>query len=196
MTPFSRKCCTASTSSIAFSNAMSSGGWRFSRSPWSWVPTEVFSSRADPDLRPNRLTTTLRERRASGAPVIDLTLSNPTHAAFDYPVDLLAPLADPRALRYEPSAFGSLEARQAVAADYARQGVRVEPERIVLTASTSDAYSQLFKLLANAGDEVLVPHPSYPLFDHLTRLDLVTTRPYDLELHGAWSIDFDSVERA
>ena len=72
----------------------------------------------------------------------------------------------------------------------------VAADRIVLTASTSEAYSVLFKLLADAGDEVLVPRPSYPLFDHLTRLDLVTAKPYDLEYHGSWSIDISSVERA
>ena len=79
---------------------------------------------------------------------------------------------------------------------YQRQGLDVDPERIVLTASTSDAYSLLFRLLADAGDEILIPRPSYPLFDHLTRLDLVGARPYDLEYHGAWRIDFASLERA
>ncbi len=89
-----------------------------------------------------------------------------------------------------------LDARQAIARDYARRGMSVAADRIVLTASTSEAYSVLFKLLADAGDEVLVPRPSYPLFDHLTRLDLVTAKPYDLEYHGSWSIDINSVERA
>ena len=144
----------------------------------------------------NRLAEALRASRASGRAFIDLTDSNPTHAGFDYPPDLLARLADPRALRYDPRAAGVLEAREAVAADYARHGVAVSPERIVLTASTSDAYALLFKLLADAGDEVLVPRPSYPLFDHLTRLDLVAARAYDLDVHGSWSIDFASVERA
>ncbi len=83
-----------------------------------------------------------------------------------------------------------------MARDYERQGVRVDAGRVVLTASTSEAYSLLFKLLAEAGDEVLVPRPSYPLFEHLTRLDLVTAIPYHLEYHGAWSIDLPSVERA
>jgi len=156
----------------------------------------MFSSRVESNLAANRLTEAVRARRAEGLPIIDLTLSNPTHAGFDYPLDLLAPLADARGLRYEPSPAGLLEAREAVARDYLRQGVSVAPERIVLTASTSDAYSLLFKLLADAGDEVLVPQPSYPLFDHLTRLDLVATRPYDLDVHGSWAIDVASVERA
>jgi alanine-synthesizing transaminase len=156
----------------------------------------VFSSRLPPNLAPNRLADALRACRAQGQRFIDLTLSNPTRAGFHYPPDLLAPLANPRGLRYEPSAVGSIAAREAVARDYLRQGVTVPPDRIVLTASTSDAYSMLFKLLADAGDEVLVPRPSYPLFDHLTRLDLVVPRPYDLDVHGSWSIDFSSVERA
>jgi aspartate/methionine/tyrosine aminotransferase len=89
-----------------------------------------------------------------------------------------------------------LEARRAVAADYARRGFDIAPQRIALTASTSDAYGLLFKLLADAGDEVLVPRPSYPLFDHLTRLDAVSARAYDLEYHGAWAIDLASIDRA
>jgi aspartate/methionine/tyrosine aminotransferase len=156
----------------------------------------VFSTRIPANIAPNRLAAALRAVRAQGRPFIDLTESNPTRAGFFYPPDLLAPLADARALRYEPSPFGRADARAAVAADYARQGLSVSAERIVLTAGSSDAYSLLFKLLANAGDEVLVPRPSYPLFDHLTRLDLLVTRPYDLDIHGAWSIDVASVERA
>jgi alanine-synthesizing transaminase len=153
----------------------------------------VFSSRLPDDVTANRLTEALRARRA---PFIDLTLSNPTRAGLDYPDDLLTPLANRRGLTYAPSPLGALDARRAVAADYARQGVRVDADRIALTASTSDAYSLLFKLLADAGDEVLVPRPGYPLYDHLTRLDLLTARHYDLDLHGAWAIDFVSLERA
>ena len=156
----------------------------------------VFSSRIPTELAPNRLTAALLAIRAAGRGVIDLTESNPTRAGFDYPDDLLTPLASARALRYDPQPLGAMDARRAVAADYHRQGLDVAAERIVLTASTSDAYSLLFKLLADAGDEVLVPRPSYPLFDHLTRLDLVATRPYALDYHGVWSIDIDSIERA
>jgi alanine-synthesizing transaminase len=156
----------------------------------------VFSSRIPANLAPNRLTEALRALRARREPLIDLTESNPTRAGFEYPPDLLAPLGEARGLRYAPSPLGAMDARRAVAADYERQGVTVPPERIVLDASTSDSYSLLFKLLANEGDEVLVPRPSYPLFDHLTRLDLVVTRYYDLDVHGSWSIDFASLERA
>jgi hypothetical protein len=156
----------------------------------------VFSSRIPANLAPNRVTEALRARRDNGDPLIDLTESNPTRAGFVYRPDLLEPLGRSGGLDYRPTPLGSLEARGFVAADYARQGVRVTPDRVVLTASTSDGYSLLFKLLANAGDEVLVPRPSYPLFDYLTRLDLVVTRYYDLELDGSWSIDFGSLEGA
>jgi alanine-synthesizing transaminase len=156
----------------------------------------TFSARLPNDRSSNRLTRAVQQARAEARPILDLTESNPTRAGFEYPDDLLAPLANARGLLYEPRPFGLLEARQAVARDFARRGIAVAPDRIVLTPSTSEAYSVLFKLLADAGDEVLVPRPSYPLFDHLTRLDLVTPRPYDLEYHGAWSIDVASVERA
>jgi aspartate/methionine/tyrosine aminotransferase len=156
----------------------------------------VFSRRTPSQLAPNRLSEAVARRRADGGRIIDLTESNPTRAGFAYPDDLLAPLADRAALRYEPQPFGMMAARAAVADDYRRRGVDVRPDRIALTTSTSDAYSLLFKLLADAGDEVLVPRPSYPLFEHLTALDALIARPYDLEYHGAWSIDFASVEAA
>jgi hypothetical protein len=156
----------------------------------------MFSDRVPRELGINRLARSLNEERDRGRPIIDLTVSNPTQAGIEYPAGLLAPLADARGLLYSPLPFGSLEARAAAAGEYARRGLSVPPDRMVLTASTSEAYSLLFKVLADAGDEVLVPRPSYPLFDHLTRLDLVAPRSYDLEYHGTWSIDFASVERA
>ncbi len=156
----------------------------------------MFADRIPGDLSPNRLTLAVRQRRASGDPIIDLTESNPTRVGLEYPADLLAPLADRRGLLYSPEPLGLLDARRAVAADYARRGIPIGPDRIALTASTSEAYSVLFKLLARPGDEVLVPRPSYPLFDLLTTLDGVVARPYDLEYRGAWAIDFASVERA
>ena len=156
----------------------------------------MFSTRVPSDLGSNRLTQAIAGARAAGRALIDLTQSNPTRAGFQYPDYLLSALADERGLKYEPSAFGLVAARQAVARDYARRGVTVAPERIALTASTSEAYSLLFKLLADAGDEVLAPRPSYPLFDHLARLDAIELRHYDLEYHDGWSIDVPSVERA
>ena len=155
-----------------------------------------FSSRLPADFSVNRLARALQNARAEGREPIDLTLSNPTRAGFEIPSDLLAPLAHPRGLMYEPQPFGLLDARRAVAADYRRRGIAVATEHLVLTASTSEAYSLLFKLLTDTGDEVLVPRPSYPLFEHLTRLDAVVARPYDLEYHDGWSIDLASVEHA
>jgi alanine-synthesizing transaminase len=156
----------------------------------------TFSSRVPSELGSNRLAIAVQRTRAAGRRLVDLTESNPTQAGFQYPPDLLASLAHPRGLLYEPRAFGLIEARRAVAQDYQRRGTSIAPERIALSASTSEAYSLLFKLLADAGDEVLVPRPSYPLFDHLTRLDEVTATPYDLEYHDGWTIDLASVERA
>jgi len=155
-----------------------------------------FSSRVPSDLGANRLTRSVAEARSAGRSLVDLTQSNPTRAGFEYPDYLLSALADARGLKYEPAPFGLIAARQAVARDYARRGLTVPVERIALTASTSEAYSLLFKLLTDAGDEVLAPRPSYPLFEHLAQLDAVTPRPYDLEYHDGWSIDMASLEQA
>jgi aspartate/methionine/tyrosine aminotransferase len=156
----------------------------------------TFSRRVPAELQENRLARALAGLRESGADVIDLTESNPTRAGFQYPADFLEPLADAGGLLYRPEPFGVLDARHAVADDFARRGVRVDPGRIVLTASTSEAYAVLFKLLCDPDDEVLVPQPSYPLFEHLTRLDCVTAIPYRLEYHGRWSVDLASVAGA
>ncbi len=156
----------------------------------------MFSSRTPADLTTNRLGELLAAARRDARPIVDLTESNPTRAGFVYPDDLLRSLGDPRGLTYAPSPFGLTEARAAVARDYARRGQPVVPERVALTASTSEAYGWLFKLLTNAGDEVLVPRPSYPLFEHLARLDEVTARPYDLDPARGWRIDFASLEEA
>jgi alanine-synthesizing transaminase len=156
----------------------------------------MFSARLPDTLVPNAISRAVDELRASGVPLLDLTETNPTAVGLTYPADLLAPLGDPRAARYRPHPRGFAGARDAIAAEYARAGVTVASDRIVLTASTSEAYTLLFKLLCNPGDEVLVPQPSYPLFDLLTRLDGVSSRPYRLEYHGVWSIDRASVEEA
>jgi aspartate/methionine/tyrosine aminotransferase len=156
----------------------------------------MFSSRLPASLEPNALARAIDARRKRQAPTIDLTETNPTHAGFTYPPDLLAPLADARALDYEPEPLGLWPARAAVAADFRRRGIVVSADRVALTSSTSEAYALLFKLLCDAGDEVLVPHPSYPLFEHLTQLESVRAVPYALEYHGTWRIDLDSVRRS
>lgn len=157
----------------------------------------MFSPRVPSNLETNRLSHALRAARAASRPLVDLTLTNPTRAGFVYPPSLLSPLQSPEALVYDPSPFGLPSAREAVARDYARRGLAIAPDRIVLTSSTSEAYSLLFKLLCEPeGATVLTPVPSYPLFEHLTRLDGVTPAPYTLEYHGRWFVDTASVEAA
>lgn len=157
----------------------------------------MFSSRLPGRLEPNRLTKAIRRARIEKRPLVDLTTSNPTSVGLRYPEGLLAALARPAANVYAPDPRGLEPARAAVAADYARRGISVASDRVVLTASTSEAYSILFKLLcAPAGDSVLVPAPSYPLFDHLAGLDGVEPRQYRLEYHGRWTLDETSVDEA
>jgi aspartate/methionine/tyrosine aminotransferase len=156
----------------------------------------MFSTRVPDDRSPTRVARALAAARARG-PMLDLTLSNPTRAGIPYPADLLRGLADPASLTYRPEPLGLEDARAAVAGTYARRGLSADRERIVLTASTSEAYSLLFKLLCDPGrSDVLTPVPSYPLFDHLARLDGVAQRRYALEFHGTWAIDRASLDRA
>src|SRR5256885_4508060 len=131
----------------------------------------MFSSRLRHPSGRNRLSVVLEQRRSAGLPVYDLTESNPTKCGFTYQIDLIRPLVSAEALTYDPSPFGLVAARHAVSEEYGRRGAVIAPERVVLTASTSEAYSLLFKLLCNPGDAILVPRPSYPLVEHLTELD-------------------------
>jgi aspartate/methionine/tyrosine aminotransferase len=151
------------------------------------------SHRIPSDLGLNRLANT---RAKLGRIRFDLTTSNPTACDFAYPDDLLRDLGDPRGQRYTPEARGPLAARTAVAAEYRRWGVELDPGRLFLTASTSEAYSFLFRLLCDPGDSVLVPAPSYPLFDHLARLDGIGCETYPLEADACWRLDMATVERA
>jgi alanine-synthesizing transaminase len=154
------------------------------------------SRRLPRELSINDTTRTLELLRRRGIDVLDLTISNPTRVGLQYPADLLRAFASPAALDYDPQPMGMWSAREAVAADLAHRGLTVSPEHIALTASTSEAYSWLFKLLCDPGDVVLVPRPSYPLFEHLTVLDGVEARPYRLEYHGRWRVDIDGIRRA
>ena len=153
----------------------------------------MFSSRFRWDLQPNRLTELLAAKRRAGARILDLTESNPTRAGLAYPAETLSALADPGALIYEPAPAGAAEARQAVASYYRARGRSLDISRILLTASTSEAYAYLFKLLTNPGDQVLVPRPSYPLFEFLAHMESVEPRQYPLVYHGGWSIDLDAL---
>ncbi|MGE0128724.1 MAG: pyridoxal phosphate-dependent aminotransferase [Blastocatellales bacterium] len=159
----------------------------------------MFSKRFKWSLETNQFARLIEAKKKSGAQILDLTESNPTRAGFDYPAEeILAALAQAPAMLYEPAPRGLLIARRGVAGYYAERGFSVDPERIHLTASTSEAYSYLFKLLADQGQSVLVPQPSYPLFEFLAALEGVELRPYELSyVHPAgWRIDFDSVEKA
>ena len=138
---------------------------------------------------------TLARLRARQGALVDLTESNPTRVGLDYPPGILNALADESGLVYDPQPRGLAAARGAVARHLDRQGVRVDPSRVALAAGTSEAYSRLFTLLCDPGDEVLVPRPGYPLLDHLARLDGLTPRPYSLVYRGDWEIDGDALER-
>lgn len=158
--------------------------------------TQRFSSRTSWDLGESSFARSIREARAAGRPLLDLTASNPTACGFTYDRDaILAPLSDPRALDYDPDPRGMLFARQAVSAYYADHSAAVDPAAINLTTSTSEAYGYLFRLLCNAGDEILVPQPSYPLFDYLADLQDVRLQPYPLFYDYGWWIDLALLEQ-
>ena len=159
----------------------------------------MFSTRTNWHLEQNALTRALNEVRASGQEIFDLTISNPTEAGVRPDAEaVLGALVNPGALRYDPQPRGLLEARRAVCRYY-REAHRVfdlDPEGIVLTTSTSEAYSYVFRLLCNPGDEILVPKPSYPLFEFLADLSDVKLIPYPLIYDHGWQIDFDSLYKA
>ncbi len=156
----------------------------------------MFSTRFHWDLRPNRLTATLERKRRTGARVLDLTVSNPTQVGFVYPPEVLRALDDPRSLVYEPNPAGLEDTRRTVSAYYAARGVEVPPGRILLTASTSEAYAYLFKLLCNPGDCVLTPRPSYPLFEFLGDMECVRVEQYPLCYQGEWTLEPEAVAQA
>ena len=156
----------------------------------------MLSNRLPPHADVNALSRVVESLRQDGVAIVDLTESNPTRVGIAYPPDLLSGLGAESALRYEPDPLGMRSARQAVGDDFARRGADVDAASIVLAASTSEAYTWIFKLLCDPGTSVLVPQPSYPLFEHLTRLESVRAVPYNLTYHGRWEIDFESVAAA
>jgi alanine-synthesizing transaminase len=157
----------------------------------------MFSDRTNWKLTRNRLTEALDEVRSSGAPVLDLTISNPTRAGLHYDVpQLLQALASPLAMDYDPQPKGSPSAREAIEHYYGTQHeVHVDPERLILTTSTSEGYSFVLRLLCNPGDELLVPKPSYPLFEFLADLQDVKLIPYPLIYDHGWQMDFPPLEK-
>ena len=157
----------------------------------------MFSARTSRDASQNPLAIAVARARAAGLPLLDLTVSNPTVAGIPYDAAaILGALSDPRALVYGPEPFGLPSAREVIARDLTTGGVAVDPAHVMLTASTSEAYGFLFKLLCDPGDEVLVAQPSYPLFELLAAFEGVKLVPYRMAYDGAWHVDLDSLRRA
>jgi alanine-synthesizing transaminase len=157
----------------------------------------MFAKRTNWELTPNRVAGILEGYKRSGQEILDLTESNPTRCGFVYPQgELLAHLSAPVSMRYVPSSQGLLSARQAVAAYYQSQNIAISPTQIFLTASTSEAYSFLFRLLANPQEAILFPAPSYPLFDFLVDLNDLKSSFYPLVYQGQWAIDLGELENS
>ncbi len=157
----------------------------------------MFSSRTNWNGALNPLTQKLHDLRKLGRNIIDLTLSNPTEAGIEYPaLQILESLSNPDALLYKPEPRGLLTAREAIAAYYDPKGITVSTNDLVLTASSSESYGFLFSLLCEAQDNVLIPNPSYPLFEFLAQINNIKLRPYQLRYDGEWHIDLDSVRRS
>ncbi len=155
----------------------------------------VRSRRLEWDPAENALAALSRDALARGA--LDLTETNPTRVGLPYPHrEIAAALARAPIATYDPAPLGQASARAAVAADYARAGMAIDPDRVVLTASSSESYGFLFKLCCDPGDAVLMPEPSYPLFEYLTRLEGVVPRGYRLAFDGVWHVDFGSMSEA
>jgi len=158
----------------------------------------MFSKRTEWKLTPNRFTQAQADQRAAGMEVLDLSMSNPTRAGLPYDEAILQALVQPEALDYDPQPKGLLSARQAAARYYhdAHDIYGVDPESLILTTSTSEAYSYAFRTLCNPGDEVLIPSPSYPLFDFLAEIQDVKLVRYPLLYDHGWQIDFHALEQA
>jgi alanine-synthesizing transaminase len=156
----------------------------------------MFADRTNWNLASNRLAEALTRHRNSGRKLLDLSASNPTECGFRYDRKAtLGALSQPAALEYHPDPRGLLTAREAVSGYYSAIGTQVRPEDMILTTSTSEAYSFAFRLLANAGDEILIPAPSYPLFDFLADIQDVKPKPYRLFYDHGWHIDFHALEQ-
>src|ERR1700679_1907861 len=138
-----------------------------------------FSNRTPDDLSPNAIARAIE----AAQPILDLTPSNPTLCGFNYPPDILKGLSHPKSLTYDPQAFGMLKSREVLANYLSARGQKVDSQNLVLTASTSEAYSYLFKLLGNPGDSFLTPTPGYPLLDHLFHLEGLELNPYFFQVH-------------
>jgi hypothetical protein len=155
-----------------------------------------FARRTGWDLGENRLAALISEARAAGRALADLTESNPTRCDLAPAEPLIALLGHPRGAVYAPASLGVPAAREAVERYYADRGLSVPADRVTISASTSEAYGYLLKLLCERGDRVLVPAPSYPLLEYLATLEDVELAPYPLEREEGFRPDLDALERA
>jgi aspartate/methionine/tyrosine aminotransferase len=155
-----------------------------------------FSKRTNWNTEESALARAHRLRVEAGLPIADLTASNPTRCGFHFAQDLLEALTDKRALEYDPQPKGLLRARESVCGYYAEKGIVVGPDEVVLTTSTSEAYSFLFRLLCDPGSEIVAPQPGYPLFDFLAGLDDVKLRFAPLVYDHGWQIDPEGFRRS
>ena len=157
----------------------------------------MFSDRTSWNLKSNRLSEALAKHRAAGKPLLDLTASNPTECGFDYDRQaILQALSNPKSLSYGPDPKGLLSARRAVSEYYSAREIMVPADDIILTTSTSEAYSFVFRVLCNPGDELLIPEPSYPLFSFLADIQDVKLVGYPLLYDHGWQIDFHALQQA
>jgi alanine-synthesizing transaminase len=165
--------------------------------PYNDATFKMFAKRTNWNLTVNRLSEALAAHRAAEKPLLDLTVSNPTECGFAYDgAAILDALRNPAALSYEPNPRGLESARSAVAGYYADRGEKVSAEDIFLNTSTSEAYSHVFRTLCDPGDELLIPSPSYPLFDFLADIQDVSLVRYPLLYDHGWQIDFHALEQA
>ncbi len=156
----------------------------------------LYSKRLSWAATPNRIAELAAEKKRLGVPLLDLTVSNPTEAISDYPHESIRQAyCGMRDFRYRPDPLGDKRARQAIAAYYRQRSIEVSPDRLILTASTSEAYTLLFKLLCDPGEEVLTPVPSYPLFEYLAAMECIGIAPYQLAYDGSWFIDFEQLRK-
>ncbi len=157
----------------------------------------MFSDRSNWDQRPNSLSVLLQIKKSRGDAILDLTVSNPTRVGLNYDFEeILAALSQPQSMAYEPDPRGLMQAREAIAAYYADHGEGVDSDAIFLTASTSEAYSILFKLLGNPGEEILIPRPGYPLLSYLACFEGLNAVSYPIRYDDrkGWSIDMDVLQ--
>lgn len=156
----------------------------------------MFSCRTNWNFQNNRITKLIQEYQRNNISIIDLSESNPTKVGFNYPEKfVLKDFCSGKNLIYNPHPKGLINAREAICKFYHKKNINIHPESIIITAGSSDAYNYIFRLIAEPGDEILVPSPSYPLLQFLSRLNDISIKNYRLLYDGEWHIDIDSIYR-